>query len=149
MALNGAAGIKVTGNGTTFPTDAILNNTAIAADGGFTYNIDFLWDGTDSTVFTHVEKLISYAGTEDLQLDTTAANGSAILEMEFAADGGAESTAVSTTINKNTWYNVTLTFVTPRAIHWLVVTYLGLRICMLTASWLVQGQQPRVLMEMA
>lgn len=103
MSLSGVGGIKVTPTG-------LLDNTDIANDGGFTYSIDFLWDGTDSTVFGHVEKMISYAGTEDLQLDTSAANGSAILEMVFAADGGAESTAVSTTINENTWYNVTLAF---------------------------------------
>jgi hypothetical protein len=108
MALSGTGGIKVTGNGTTFPTDAILNNTAVAADGGFTYNIDFLWDGTNSTSFGGVEKLIDYAGTESLQLVTSA--NSATLEMQFANDTGVESTPVTTTIAPNTWYNVTMAF---------------------------------------
>ena len=59
--------------------------------------------------FTHLEKLIDYAGTESLQLDTTAVT-SAKLEMVFADDAGAETTAVSTTIAPNTWYDVKLTF---------------------------------------
>ena len=80
MALAGAGGIKVT-------PDALLNNTTVASDGGFTYNIDFLWNGTDSSSFSHLEKLIDYAGTESLQLVT--GTGSATLEMQFADDAGA------------------------------------------------------------
>jgi hypothetical protein len=102
MVLGGAGGIKVTGNGTTFPTDAILNNTAIAADGGFTYNIDFLWNGATNAT----QKLIDYAGTESLQLNGQTGG----LTMSFANDTGVESTPVSTTLTANTWYDVTLTF---------------------------------------
>lgn len=111
MAVAGAGGIKIT-------PAALLNNSSVASAGGFTLNMDFMWDGTDSTVFGHVEKLISYAGTEDLQLDTTAANGTAILEMVYnvgnLTTGGsttpAEVTANSTTIAANTWYNVELSY---------------------------------------
>jgi hypothetical protein len=101
MGLTGVGGIKVTPTG-------LLNNAAIASAGGFTYNIGFLWDGTDSTSFGHAQKLIDYAGTESLQLITTS--GSALLEMNFTDDLGASAPAVSTTILPNTWYNVTLTF---------------------------------------
>lgn len=101
MALAGVGGIKVT------PTESLANAT-VAADGGFTYNIDFLWSGTNSTSFGGVEKLIDYAGTESLQLVTSS--NSAALEMTFGNDSGMESTAVTTTIVPNTWYNVTMTF---------------------------------------
>ncbi len=101
MALTGVGGIKVTPTG-------LLNNTAIANGGGFIYNIDFLWDGTDSTSFSHIQKLIDYAGTESLQLTTTS--GSAALQMTFNSDTGVESIPVSTTISPNTWYSVKFTF---------------------------------------
>ncbi len=112
MALTGVGGIKVP---TTYPTPTptLLNNTAVAAAGGFTYNIDFLWNGTDSTAYSHVQKLIDYAGTESLQLVTTS-GGSATLEMLFdpgdTTANSSEVVAVSTTIAANTWYNVTLSF---------------------------------------
>jgi hypothetical protein len=86
----------------------LLANSAVAAAGGFTYNVSFMWNGTDSSSFAHTEKLIDYAGTESLQLVTTT--GSASLQMAFADDLGNESVPVSTTILPNTWYNVTLDF---------------------------------------
>jgi hypothetical protein len=104
IALGGVGGVKVTPTG-------LLNNTAIATAGGFTYSVDFLWDGTDSSAsFGGAEKLIDYAGTESLQLLVPSGAGSASLQMNFADDLGVESTAVSTTIAPNTWYNVVLTF---------------------------------------
>lgn len=104
MALDGSAGIKIT------PTK-LLNNGAVwnnGYSGGFIYNVEFMWDGTDSTSFGHAEKLVDYAGTESLQLVTTS--GSATLEMLFGDDTGNESAPVSTTISPNTWYNVTMEF---------------------------------------
>jgi Concanavalin A-like lectin/glucanases superfamily/PEP-CTERM motif len=95
MALSGGGGIKVTPTGS-------LNNAAIAADGGFTYNIDFLWNGATATT----QKLIDYAGTESLQLN----GATGLLTMSFANDTGTEATPVSTTLTANTWYNVTLAF---------------------------------------
>jgi hypothetical protein len=109
LALTGTSGTKVTPPGTFTTTTGLLNNAAVAADGGFTYNIDFMWNGTDSSSFGHIEKLIDYAGTESLQLVTTT--GAAALEMTFTGDTGAASTIpVTTTIAPNTWYNVTLAF---------------------------------------
>jgi MYXO-CTERM domain-containing protein len=101
MALTSVGGIKVTPTG-------LLNNAAVASAGGFTYHINFLWDGTDSTSFGHAQKLIDYAGTESLQLVTTA--GSAALQGNFSDDAGASTTAVSTAILPNTWYDATLEF---------------------------------------
>jgi hypothetical protein len=101
MALTGVGGIKVTPTG-------LLNNAAVASAGGFAYDINFLWDGTDSTSFSHTQKLVDYAGTESLQLVTTA--GSALLEGTFSDDLGATTTAVSTTILPNTWYDAKLEF---------------------------------------
>jgi len=108
MVLTGGGGIKVTGNGTSFPTDSILNNTAIAADGGFTLNIDFLWTGTASAT----QKLIDYSGTESLQLTSLTNNVQATLGMAFGGNTGSapDVDVVTTTILPNTWYNVTMTF---------------------------------------
>jgi len=101
MSLSGAGGIKVT-------PDALLNNTAIANAGGFTYNIDFLWNGTASST----QKLIDYAGTESLQLTSLVAGTSATLGMAFGGDTGTapDADVVTTTILANTWYDVELTF---------------------------------------
>lgn len=88
--------------------NSLLSNSAVAAAGGFTEHVQFNWNGTDSTSFGHTQKLIDYAGTESLQLVTTA--GSASLQMTFANDTGVESIPVSTTILPNTWYDATVTF---------------------------------------
>lgn len=108
MALAGKGGIKVTGNGTTFPTDAILNNATVQQFGGFEYNIDFMWNGGTNTFGT--QKLVDYAGTESLELDNVTANTSALLDMSFGDDVGGETQPVSYTIAANTWYNVTMIF---------------------------------------
>jgi hypothetical protein len=100
MALGGVGGIKVT-------PDELLSNSSIAADGGFTYNIDFMWNG--GTTSHAQQKLIDYAGTESLQLEGISGS-TATLDMTFANDAGAESTPVSTTISADTWYDVTLIF---------------------------------------
>jgi len=97
MALTGVGGIKIT------PT-ALLNNTSVAADGGFTYNVDFLWNGATAAT----QKIVDYSGTESLQLD----GATGVLGMSFGGDTGAapDGNVVTTTILPNTWYNVTMTF---------------------------------------
>jgi hypothetical protein len=107
-AAGGTESINTTAGGVLTSADSLLNNAAVAASGGFTYSVDFMWNGTDSTAYSHTEKIIDYAGTESLQLVTTT--GSASLQMTFANDAGTESTAVSTTILPNTWYDVTMVF---------------------------------------
>jgi hypothetical protein len=102
MSINTSAG------GIYTDADLLLSNSAVAAAGGFTMNVWFNWNGTNSTSFGHTQKLIDYAGTESLQLVTSA--GMASLQMAFADDSGAESVPVSTTIVPNTWYQATLTF---------------------------------------
>jgi hypothetical protein len=94
-------GVLTSGNGT-------LNNTAIAANNGFTFNVAFMWNGTDLTASAHTQKIIDYSGTESLQLVTTT--GSASLQMQFADNTGTETIASSTTIVPNTWYDVELTY---------------------------------------
>lgn len=106
MALSGVGGIKVT---TPSGGGDLLDNSLVAADGGFTYNVDFLWNGTYSSSYSGTQKLIDYGGTESLQLTATGSS-SATLEMEFGDDSGNQTLAVSTTIQPNTWYNVTMTF---------------------------------------
>jgi hypothetical protein len=82
----------------------LLQNTTVAAAGGYKYDVSFLWDGTDSTSFSHTQKIIDYAGTESLQLTTTA--GSAALQMRF----DDSNNAVSTTILPNIWYHAVAEF---------------------------------------
>jgi hypothetical protein len=97
MGLTSVGGIKVTPTG-------LLNNSSVLGAGGFIFDIQFLWDGTDNSGFSHIQKLIDYAGTESLQLVTTASSAS--LQMSFN-DGGV---AVATTIAPNTWYDAMLVF---------------------------------------
>lgn len=104
----GTQSVNTTAGGILTSATGLLNNSAISTAGGFTYNVSFMWNGTDSTSFGHTEKLLDYAGTESLQLVTTT--GSASLQMAFADDLGTETIPVSTIVLPNTWYNVTLTF---------------------------------------
>ncbi len=102
---------SVTGGGILTTASSLLNNSTIAAAGGFNYSVAFNWNGTDSSSFGHTEKIIDYAGAESLQLVTTS--GSASLQMVFGPNGpGPSVSAVSTTILPNTWYTVSLTFLT-------------------------------------
>ena len=102
QSINTSAGAILTS------ASSLLNNSAVATAGGFTYNVSFMWNGTDSSSFGHTEKLIDYAGTESLQLVTTS--GSASLQMTFGDDVGGETVPVSTTVLPSTWYSVTLRF---------------------------------------
>jgi hypothetical protein len=104
----GTQSISTTGGGIVTSATQLLTNPIIAAAGGYAYDVAFLWDGTDSTNNGHVEKVIDYAGTESLQLTTTA--GSAALAFIFTTQGvsPAPDTSVGpqTTILPNTWYQV-------------------------------------------
>jgi len=106
----GTESINTSSGGILTGASGSLSNSVVAAAGGFTYNLSFDWNGTDSSSFGHTEKLIDYAGTESLQLITTA-GGTATLEMVFGNDtGSTETVASSTTVASNSWYNVKMTF---------------------------------------
>ncbi len=107
-APGGALSVDTSAGGIVTNALQLLNNSAVAAAGGFTMSCSFMWNGTDLTSFAHTQKLIDYAGTESLQLVTTT--GSASLQMAFADDLGNESVPVATNILPNTWYGVTLDF---------------------------------------
>lgn len=107
-AAAGTQSLNTTAGGVLTTANALLNNSAIAGAGGFNYSVAFNWNGTDSSSFGHTEKLIDYAGTESLQLVTSA--GSASLQMVFTDDLGNTTIAASTTVAPNTWYNVSLGF---------------------------------------
>ena len=104
----GTQSISTTGGGSVTSATQLLTNPIVAAAGGYAYDVDFFWDGTDSTSNGHIEKIIDYAGTESLQLTTTA--GSAQLAFIFTTQGvsPAPDTSVgpATTILPNTWYQV-------------------------------------------
>ncbi len=103
-ATAGTQSITTSAGGIVTSATQLLNNTIVAAAGGFRYDVSFMWDGTDSSSFGHSEKIVDYAGTESLQLTTSA--GSAELQMRF--DDSVN--AVSTTIQPNTWYTVSMLF---------------------------------------
>src|SRR5262249_36589999 len=103
-ATPGTQSVTTSAGGILTNASSLMTNAAVAAAGGFRYNVSFNWDGTDSSSFTHTEKIIDYAGTESLQLTTSA--GSAQLQMRF--DDSVN--AVSTTILPNTWYTVSVLF---------------------------------------
>lgn len=87
MALTGSAG----GHGSTDAID-LLNNTAVGANGGFTIDIWFKYDGFGGT-----RKLIDYAGTESLRTN----NG----ELQFALNnGGTIISFGQATVDQ--WYHV-------------------------------------------
>lgn len=113
----GAAGNSLTTNTGGLETTALklLDNASIAANGGFSFLTGFMWDGTTRTTFGGVQKILDYAGTESLQLETTSGNSAtAILHFIFTAQGvagGADVvTGPSITISSGTWYQATGTF---------------------------------------
>ncbi len=103
-AAAGTQSITTSAGGIVTNATDLLDNSIVAAAGGFRYDVSFMWDGTDSSSFGHQEKIVDYAGTESLQITTSA--GSAELEMRF--DDSVN--AVTTTILPNTWYDVTMVF---------------------------------------
>lgn len=103
-APSGTQSITTNSGAITTVGNLLMSNAAVGAAGGFRYDVWFNWDGTDNSSFGHTEKIIDYAGTESLQLTTSA--GSAALQMRF--DDSVN--AVSTTISPNTWYHVQVEF---------------------------------------
>ena len=97
------------GGAATLATD-LLENAAVAAAGGFRYDVQFLWDGTNdagSTVL--IQKIIDYAGTESLQLEALdLAGGTGTLRFLF----NDNNEGPTTTINANQWYTVSAVFQT-------------------------------------
>ena len=85
-----------------------LNNAAVAAAGGFRYDVSFLWNGTHRDNWGSVQKILDYAGTESLQLVTSA--GQADLNVRF----DDSQNVLSTAILPNTWYSVSVQFDTQR-----------------------------------
>ena len=97
MSLTGANG----GHGRTDAID-LLNNAAIAANGGFTMDIWFKWEGT----YTNNRKLIDYAGTEYLRTNNSKiqfglSNGGAILSHDIVASQWYHVLAVFDTTGNN------------------------------------------------
>jgi hypothetical protein len=108
-AAGGTESVVTTAGGILTSQTASLKNAAVAAAGGFSYNVSFDWNGTDSSSFGHTEKIIDYSGTESLQL-VTSAGGVAALQMVFGNDAGVETVADTFPIVANTWYNVAMSF---------------------------------------
>jgi len=91
---------------------SLLNNPAIAASGGFRYDITFMWDGTVHTTWSGYQKVLDYAGTESLQLqNANATSGTADLFFIFTqqnpSGSGDVATGPSLPILANTWYTAT------------------------------------------
>lgn len=105
-AAGGTQSITTSSGGFRTTATGLLNNSLVAAAGGFSYDVAFNWDGTDTSAsFGGAEKIIDYAGTESLQLLVTGA-GTADLVVRF--DDSVN--ALSTPISPNTWYSVSVRF---------------------------------------
>ncbi len=91
MSLTGSNG----GHGATTAID-LLDNSLVAAAGGFTMDVWFNWDGN----FTDVRKLIDYAGTEHLSTVNS--------QLRFALSDSAFT--VTFDIQANTWYHAVAVF---------------------------------------
>lgn len=95
-----------TSGGSILTDDTLqLNNAAVAAAGGFSYDVSFLWDGTHRSNWGSVQKILDYAGTESLQL-VTSDGGQADLNVRF----DDSQNVLSTVILPNTWYSVSVQF---------------------------------------
>ena len=106
-APGGTQSITTSAGGITTDATGLLDNSIIAAAGGFRYDVAFNWDGTDSSgSWAGIEKIVDYAGTESLQI-TTYAGGGADVQMTF---GDTVVPALTTAILPNTWYTVSVTF---------------------------------------
>lgn len=91
MSISGNGG----GHGTTDAID-LLNTTAVEANGGFTMDVWFKWEGT----YTSVRKIIDYAGTESLRTQDS--------EIRFGlSDSG---TVLSHPIVGGQWYHAVAEF---------------------------------------
>lgn len=105
----GAESLATSDGGATTQAIDLLENADVAAAGGFRFDTQFLWDGTnDAGSSILIQKIIDYAGTESLQLEALdLVNGTATLRFLFN-DAGIGPT---TTINANQWYDVSAVFI--------------------------------------
>lgn len=104
----GAESLETRDGGAVTQATSLLENSILEAAGGFRFDTQFLWDGTNddgSTIL--IQKIIDYAGTESLQIeDIDLASGTATLRFLFN-DAGEGPT---TTIVANQWYEVSAVF---------------------------------------
>ncbi len=96
MSLSGSNG----GHGRTLAID-LLNNTDIAANGGFTMDVWFKWDGSGAT-----RKLIDYAGTESLhtrdgQIQFNLSNGGTLLGHDIVTNQWYHAVGIFDTLGNN------------------------------------------------
>ncbi len=102
--------INTTDGGMTTQAIDLLENSVVAAAGGFVMSAEFLWDGTnDQGSSILIQKIIDYAGTEFVQIENLdLVNGTADLRFGFNdAPGG-----LTTQIEANQWYYFEATFST-------------------------------------
>ena len=91
MSMTGANG----NHGATNAID-LLNNTDVAAAGGFVMDVWFQWEGT----YTNIRKLIDYAGTEALRTNDS--------QIQFILSNSAH--IIGMDIEPNTWYHAVAIF---------------------------------------
>lgn len=91
MSISGSTGTHGRSDDT-----ALLPNAAVAADGGFTFDVWFKWEGTHTTV----RKLIDYAGTEFLRTNDS--------EIQFGLSNA--DTLLRHPIDANQWYHAVAVF---------------------------------------
>jgi hypothetical protein len=106
----GTNSLVTTTGGVQTTATQLLNNAVVDGAGGFTYSVQFMWDGTDNS--NHIEKIVDYAGTESMQLDSiNTTTGTANLDFIFTTQGTPDtSVGPLLPIVANTWYQATAVF---------------------------------------
>ncbi len=106
----GTESLSTFDGGATTQATNLLDNALIDAAGGFRFDTQFLWDGTNdvgSSIL--IQKIIDYAGTESLQIeDIDLTGGTATLRFLF----NDNNEGPTTTIVANQWYDVSAVFLT-------------------------------------
>ncbi len=111
----GAQSLATTDGGAATQAINLLLNATVDAAGGFRFDTQFLWDGTnDDGSSVLIQKIIDYAGTESLQIeDIDLSGGTATLRFLF--NDNAEGP--TTTIVANQWYDVSAVFATTAGVQ--------------------------------
>jgi len=104
-AIAGTQSLSSAGGGFHTTNNGLLSNTLVEANGGYSYEVYFYWDGTATAYPT--QKIIDYAGTESLHLQNIN-TGAGTADLLFGFDDAVEGPAQS--INANTWYKVSAVF---------------------------------------
>ncbi len=111
----GTQSLATNDGGAVTQATSLLLNSIVDAAGGFRFDTQFLWDGTnDAGSSILIQKIIDYAGTESLQLENIDLSGGTAT-LRFLFNDAAEGP--TTTIVANQWYDVSAVFTTTAGVQ--------------------------------